>query len=126
MALPALIRAQKLQSRAASHGFDWSEIDPVFDKIFEEVAEIKECISRNESSDRLQDEVGDLLFACVNLARHLQCKAELSLQGCNEKFVRRFSFIEQSLAKQGKQLSDCDLSELDALWDQAKIEEKQV
>ncbi|MBL4762287.1 MAG: nucleoside triphosphate pyrophosphohydrolase [Gammaproteobacteria bacterium] len=125
LALPALIRAQKLQSRAAGHGFDWPEIAPVFDKIFEEIDEIKECINGNESAQRLQDEVGDLLFACVNLARHLQLKAEVALQGSNEKFMRRFLYIEQSLADQGKPLSGCDLAELDALWDKAKSEERQ-
>lgn len=123
LALPALIRAQKLQSRAANHGFDWTEIAPVFDKIFEEIDEIKECMSRAESVDRLQDEVGDLLFSCVNLARHLQLKAEVALQGSNEKFMRRFLWIEQALAEQNKQLSDCGLAELDALWDKAKHEE---
>ncbi len=117
--LPALVRAQKLQDVAARVNFDWPDVQPVIDKLKEEIAEIEEAMEQG-NQEAVADEVGDFLFAATNLARHLKVDAEQSVRGCNEKFCRRFSFIEASIAAQGRAMEDCTLEELDALWDKAK------
>jgi ATP diphosphatase len=117
--LPALVAAQKLQQRAARHGFDWSEIGPVFDKVREELDELEAaCVTSDQS--HIREEIGDLLFVVVNLARHLEVDAETALRNGNRKFVRRFRYIEKQLAARGKTLAESTLAELDALWDEAK------
>lgn len=118
-ALPALSRAQKLQKRAAASGFDWAEVGPVIDKIAEELEEVREAMGRREQQ-AIDEEVGDLLFAMVNLARHLNVDAETALRGGNEKFERRLRYIESNLTAQGKRFAETDLQELDRLWDEAK------
>jgi MazG family protein len=118
-ALPALMEAQKLQRRAAHHGFDWDCADAVADKIREELAELEEARASADPG-RMQEEVGDLLFAIVNLARHLGVEAEIALRDSNRKFRRRFGFIEKRVAESGRRLQDCTLAELDTLWDEAK------
>lgn len=126
--LPALSRAEKLQKRAALEGFDWDDVAPVFDKIQEELNEVREVLA--EEADpvrrqaRLQDEMGDVLFACVNLARFLKVDAEASLRQTNRKFETRFGAMEQLAKEQGKQLRDMTLGELDGLWEQVKQYEK--
>lgn len=117
--LPALMVADKLQSRAASHGFDWPEVTPVFEKVEEELGEVREAL---ESGDKahIREEIGDLLFVVVNLARHLGVEPETALKQGNGKFTRRFHYIEQKIVEKGKVLDDCSLNELDALWDEAK------
>ncbi len=120
LALPALSRAQKLQRRASAVGFDWHETAPVMDKVREEIAEVEAELRQGGDTERLQDEIGDLLFVCVNLARHAGIDAESSLRQGNRKFERRFRFIEQSLAARGRSLEQATLDEMDALWDQAK------
>jgi len=122
--LPALTRAAKLQSRAAKVGFDWPDIAPVFNKVREEIGELEHEIANGAHAARIADELGDLLFATVNIARHLKIDPETALRGANQKFERRFAYIEQHLAKAGKKLSDSTLAELDALWDEAKLHEK--
>lgn len=117
--LPALKTAQAIQIKVAEQGFDWPDITPVFDKLREEVDELEQAWRSNDIA-AVRDETGDLLFSCVNLARHLGVDAEQSLSGCNHKFKRRFSYIESHLKAQGKKLQDCSLSELDALWNDAK------
>ncbi|WP_211825682.1 nucleoside triphosphate pyrophosphohydrolase [Kistimonas asteriae] len=117
--LPALKSAQAIQAKAAGQGFDWPDVAPVFDKLREEIDELEQAW-RSDAIDAVRDETGDLLFSCVNLARHVGVDAEQSLLGCNHKFRRRFSYIESHLKVQGKKLQDCSLSELDALWDEAK------
>jgi ATP diphosphatase len=117
--LPALMRAQKLQKRAARHGFDWTEIAPVFDKVREELDELQEACAAGERA-HIREEIGDLLFVAVNLARHLEVDAESALRDSNRKFTRRFRYIEEQLAARGKALAECTLAELDALWDEAK------
>lgn len=131
-ALPALGRAEKLQRRASNVGFDWDNVDDVFAKIQEEIGEIREVLAlrgQRETSDfyadpkihkRLTDEVGDLLFCGVNLARFLKVNPDEALRSCNAKFTSRFNFIEQTLAEKDKAFEDCTLRELDALWNQAK------
>lgn len=118
--LPALTRAAKLQSRAAKAGFDWPEIAPVLDKVREEIGELEIEIASGASAARLADELGDILFATVNIARHMKLDPETALRAANQKFERRFAYIEQQLAKAGKQPSNSTLAELDALWDAAK------
>jgi len=121
--LPALSRAAKLQRRAASAGFDWPHIAPVFDKLREEISELEAEITEAAGQARIQDELGDLLFAAVNIARHLKIDPESALRGANRKFERRFAYIENSLALSGKTLSGTTLAEMDALWDEAKRNE---
>lgn len=117
--LPALMTAQKLQKRAARHGFDWPEIGGVFNKVREELDELQEAHAAMDEA-HIREEVGDLLFVVVNLARHLDVDAEAALRDSNRKFTRRFQYIEQQVAARGKALGDCTLNELDALWDEAK------
>ncbi|MGR9106337.1 MAG: nucleoside triphosphate pyrophosphohydrolase [Gammaproteobacteria bacterium] len=119
-ALPALMFAAKMQQRAARHGFDWHEAAPVFAKVEEELKELR---SAWESGDSLhiREELGDLLFVTVNLARHLGVEPESALNQASRKFERRFHYIEEQVAKSGRHLNECALPELDALWDEAKI-----
>ena len=120
LALPALLRAEKLQKRAARVGFDWPEVAQVFDKIDEELAEIRQALDAPNRAERLRDELGDLLFACANLARHLKVDPEDALRATNAKFERRFRYIERSLAKAGRAPSDASLDEMETLWQEAK------
>ena len=121
--LPALMRAAKLQKRAARVGFDWPELEPVFAKISEETSEIHEVIYNGANLDALTDEVGDLLFACVNLARHLSVDPEVALRHGNDKFERRFRQIEANLRDTGKSPEDCSLDELEEQWQAVKGKE---
>jgi MazG family protein len=121
--LPALMRAEKLQKRAARVGFDWPELEPVFAKIGEEISEIHEVIAEGGNPEDLNDEVGDLLFACVNLARHLSIDPEVALRHGNNKFERRFRRIEATLRAAGKAPEDCSLEELEEQWLAAKATE---
>ena len=126
LALPALSRALKLQRRAARAGFDWSETPPILDKIEEETLELRHELARSEKDpSRLEDELGDLLFALVNLARRLGLDPEAALRRSNAKFERRFRRIEALLAAAGKSPQQSTLEEMDALWRQAKLEESQ-
>jgi ATP diphosphatase len=122
-ALPALSRAAKLQKRAAHVGFDWADALPVVDKVREELDEVLEAMSENDPQ-AIAEEIGDLLFVAVNLARHLKVDPEAALRGANAKFERRFRFIEQSLRERARPIEDCSLDELDALWGEAKKQEK--
>ena len=125
LALPALMRAEKLQRRAARAGFDWPRAEHVLDKIDEEIAELRAAIAGPAAAERVGEELGDLLFACVNLARHLAVDAETALRSANAKFERRFHRIETLLAERGRTLEDAGLEEMDRLWNQAKAEENQ-
>jgi ATP diphosphatase len=122
-ALPAMIRAQKLQTKAGQVGFDWNDPHAVLAKIREETEEIANALARGDRAAAGQ-EVGDLLFAAVNLARHLDQDAEGLLRGTNRKFERRFGAIESALARQGRSPNQASLQEMDALWDAAKEEER--
>ena len=115
-ALPALMRAEKLQKRAARVGFDWPTSDEVFDKINEDIEEIRDVINSTGNYTRLTDEIGDLLFTCVNLARHLSIDAETALRQGNEKFERRFRALENNLQLAEKPPKDCSLKELEEAW----------
>lgn len=120
-ALPALPRAQKLQKRAAKVSFDWPDAAAVFDKLREELTELEQVIG-NGREDRIEDELGDVLFTCVNLARHLQIDAEASLRRSSGKFERRFQRMEQLVAMRGRSLDELNATELDQFWLAAKDE----
>ena len=122
-ALPALSRAAKLQKRAANVGFDWADATPVVAKIQEELDEVREAMANGQAA-QVAEEVGDLLFVMVNLARHLRVDAEDALRQANAKFERRFRYIEDALKAQGRTPQEASLEEMDALWDAAKVEEK--
>jgi len=124
-ALPALKRAQKLQKRAAREGFDWPNVEPVLAKIEEEIQELREAMQQKDQQ-HIIEETGDVLFSCVNLARHLNVDAEESLRRCNQKFEQRFGFIEQVLNDDNKSFKSCSLDDLEDLWEQAKISSTNV
>ena len=121
--LPALLRAMKLQKRAARVGFDWPATTQVLDKLQEEAAELV-AARETLSQDEIEDEMGDLLFVMANLARHLGVDPEQALRRTNAKFTRRFGAVEDALAQQGRRPQDATLEEMDALWDAAKAREK--
>ncbi len=125
LALPALMRAKKLQARAARGGFDWPDAAMVIDKIAEEIGEIEDEIAAGGSDQAVREEIGDLMFACVNLARKLGIEPETALVAANAKFTRRFHRVEALLADLGKTPGGSSLAEMDALWDRAKEEEKE-
>ena len=119
LALPALLRALKLQKRAARVGFDWPNIRFVLDKLSEEISEFNE-VAQTTDQDKMEDEFGDILFVLVNYGRHLKLDAEQALRRANAKFTRRFAYIEQQLAKTGKTPELSTLEEMDELWNAAK------
>ena len=120
-ALPALLRAEKIQKRAARVGFDWKRTDPVIDKIEEELGELRAELAAGEIDQaRLTDELGDVLFAVANLARHCKVDPEAALRATNDKFERRFRHIECRLAEAGRKPADASLDEMEALWQEAK------
>ena len=120
-ALPALLRAEKIQKRAARVGFDWADIAPVIDKIEEELGELRaEITAGTVDQARLTDELGDVLFAVANLARHCKVDPEAALRATNDKFERRFGYIERQLAAQGRKPADATLVEMESLWQEAK------
>jgi MazG family protein len=118
-ALPALMRAQKAQKKAARVNFDWENLRDVIAKVDEEISEAKEAIESGKEG-AIEDEVGDLLFAVVNLARKCKLDAESTLQKATDKFVERFNRVEEELKAAGKKLGDADLAELDAIWNRVK------
>jgi len=118
--LPALIECEKIQDRAAHHGFDWPDVLPVFDKVMEELDEVKEAWESGDQA-HIQEEIGDLLLVVVNLARHLNVNAEVALRESTKKFSRRFQHIEQQVKASERNLKDCQLAELDAFWNEAKV-----
>jgi ATP diphosphatase len=120
--LPALTRAMELQRKASTVGFDWNDPRAVLSKIREEADEIEAALDRNDA-DELAEETGDLLFALVNLARHVRADPEMALRRTNAKFERRFAYIERALAAKGRTLEAATLDEMDALWNEAKAEE---
>jgi len=119
-AMPALRWSEKLQKRAAHHGFDWDDIQPVFDKLSEELGELKAEIVIENNQQRIADEMGDILFASVNLSRHLGVNPEQALRDSNRKFISRFEIIEQLLQEDGKQMEDCSVAVLEEYWQKAK------
>lgn len=119
VALPALVRALKLQEKAARVGFDWDAPEPILDKIEEEMGELREALDE-EDEEAVAEEFGDLLFAMVNLGRHLKLDPEAALRKTNEKFRRRFRIVEKQLARVGRTLEEAPLDEMEAIWQDAK------
>jgi ATP diphosphatase len=126
VALPALSRAVKLQKRASRVGFDWPGAEQVFDKLSEEIGELRDELVEHPNQDRIAEEMGDILFVCANLARKLGVDPETALRGCNQKFERRFRHIETNLAAQGRRPEQASLGEMEALWVEAKKLEKKT
>jgi ATP diphosphatase len=130
LGLPALARAVKLQHKAARVGFDWPSLDPVFEKLKEELAELEAAVATGDGEAArgrqaaIAEEFGDLLFVMANVARHLKIEPETALRHANAKFVRRFATIERKLAEAGRTPAQSDLTEMDRLWQEAKAEEK--
>ncbi|RLQ89448.1 nucleoside triphosphate pyrophosphohydrolase [Notoacmeibacter ruber] len=122
-ALPALSRAEKLQKRAATFGFDWPDAQQVLDKIEEEISELRIAIEGRNNAEK-KDELGDVLFAVANLARHLKIDPEDALRGTNRKFVRRLEGVELKMQQAGRSLNDASLEEMESAWTQIKNEEK--
>jgi len=126
IALPSLLRAAKLQKRCAKVGFDWSELEPTIQKVEEELQEVRDEVSKQpQNPQAIEEEIGDLLFASVNVARHLKLNPEEALRKANLKFERRFRQVEQSILASGRQLEQVSLAEMDLIWDQVKQQEKQ-
>jgi len=118
-ALPALLRAQNVQKKAGRAGFDWPDVAPVFDKLEEEIGEVREAITSGDIS-AIEHEVGDILFSAVNLARKLGVDAETVLAATTNRFIRRFQAVERDLAETGRRVEDTPLAELDRIWDKIK------
>ncbi|MDP8231204.1 MAG: nucleoside triphosphate pyrophosphohydrolase [Candidatus Zophobacter franzmannii] len=119
LTMPALIVSHRIQEKAASQGFDWDSIEPIYGKIVEETEEIKEAIIGG-NQDKIEEEIGDLLFSVVNLARRLKVDSESALRITINKFIRRFKYVEKTFAKNGKMMYEATLKELDEVWDEAK------
>ena len=117
--LPALMRAQKIQHKAAKAGFDWSEIGGAIDKLYEEIGELKAAIENKDSSNSLE-ELGDVLFSCVNVSRFIDVDSEEALTLATDKFASRFSVVEKLASERGIDMKQASINELDKLWDEAK------
>ena len=123
-ALPALTRTDRMARRAAASGFDWPDLESAFCKIEEELGELREAVAKGEGSERVKSEMGDLLFAVANLGIWLKQDPEAALADTNDKFERRFRFVEREIARQGRKMKDVPVEELDALWDKVRAEDK--
>ena len=123
--LPALLKAQRVQSKAARVGFDWEVASGATEKIAEELSELREAVAEGDRT-KMTDEMGDLLFSVVNYCRFIDVDAESALEGANKKFSRRFREVERRVREQGKTLKACTLAELDVIWDSVKVEERKA
>ena len=119
--ISALGRSEKLQKKAASVGFDWQNSDEIIKKIEEELNEIRDAMTSDKAQDNLSEEIGDLIFSCINLARYYQINSEIALQNTNNKFIKRFNYIEANLRKKNISISDTSLEEMDRLWEESKV-----
>jgi XTP/dITP diphosphohydrolase len=121
-ALPALIKARRIQDKARNVGFDWEEREQVWDKVQEEIGEFKEEV-KNCDEDKMEAEFGDLMFSIINAARLYKINPENALERTNKKFIRRFNYLEEKTIKQGRNLKDMTLAEMDEIWNEAKSRE---
>ncbi|MBT3513729.1 MAG: nucleoside triphosphate pyrophosphohydrolase [Nitrospina sp.] len=117
--LPSLIRAQKIQKKATKEGFDWDQINDVFEKLDEEVIEFKEAVLQKKNVD-IKNEIGDIIFVITNIAKFYKVDAEEALRSTNNKFIKRFQYIEKKIQEKGKVLKDCPLEEMEFYWQEAK------
>ncbi len=122
--LPALMRSFKVQQKAAQVGFDWDDIKDAILKVKEEIGELEDAYAKGEAA-HAEEELGDLLFAVVNVSRFMKVQPELALTATVNKFIRRFEYVETEATRQGRQLSEMSLEDMDALWDEAKVKEKE-
>ncbi len=122
--LPPLIKAYRIQEKVKGVGFEWKEREQVWDKVMEELQELKHEVDTNASKEKVEDELGDLLFAIVNYARYVGVNPEDALERTNKKFIRRFQYIETESAKDGKKVEDMSLEEMDEYWNKAKEGER--
>jgi tetrapyrrole methylase family protein/MazG family protein len=122
--LPALLLARRIQERASQVGFDWENVEPVWDKIEEELEELKEAL-KNHKSKAVSLEFGDLLFSLVNLSRFININPEEALYSASKKFIKRFKFVEQELAARNRSLKEATLTEMDEIWDQIRANDNQ-
>ena len=121
--LPGLLRSRRIQEKASSVGFDWKDASPVISKVDEEFNEVKDAISKKDSKE-IEMEIGDLLFAIVNLSRFYSIDPESALKKSTDKFIRRFNMVEQKITDSGKKMEDSDLETMDKIWDEVKLNEK--
>ena len=117
---PALMKAQKVQSKAKKAGFDWDDAQGAFDKIYEETAELKEALSKGEK-EKIEDELGDLLFSAVNVARFCDCNAESALEKATQKFMKRYALVERLAEEKGIDMKTSSIETLDKLWESVKM-----
>lgn len=120
--LPSLVKASRIQDKARGVGFDWDNLDQVWGKVEEEIAELK--VEVDQKTDRIESEFGDVLFSLINYARFLDVNPDDALERANRKFIRRFQYVEVESAKDGKQMGEMTLAEMDVYWDRAKVLEK--
>lgn len=117
--MPALLKAYRIQEKARAVGFDWEKPEQVFEKVQEEISELRLEVEKNEV-EKIEDEFGDVLFSLINYARFLNVNPEDALEKTNKKFIKRFTYMEQKIKEQNKQIADCTLAELDVYWNEAK------
>ena len=118
--MPALLKAYRIQEKARAVGFDWEQPEQVFEKVREEIEELKKEVEKENNITKIEDEFGDVLFSLINYARFLNVNPEDALERTNKKFTKRFNYMEQKIKAQGKQISDCTLAEMDVFWNEAK------
>ena len=118
--LPSLIKAYRIQDKARGVGFDWENTNQVWEKVMEEMDELRYEIDQNSANDKIEGEFGDLLFALINYARFIHINPDTALERCNQKFTHRFAFLEEEVKKQGKLLYNMNLSEMDVIWNESK------
>lgn len=115
----AMLRAQLLQQQAAEHGFDWPDIHPVLDKLEEELRELRTAIDSGDNA-AIEDELGDVLFVCANIARHRKLNAETALRGTNQKFIRRFNYVKEQMKRSNTQMTQQQLDQMEQFWQESK------
>ncbi len=118
--LPAMIKAERIQEKVRGVGFDWENAEQVWQKVQEEMNELNAEITSKQSTEKTEEEFGDLLFALINYARFINISPETALEKANKKFIRRFNFIEDKIKEQGKSITDSNLTEMDGFWNEAK------
>lgn len=123
LSLPAMVKAYRIQEKARGVGFDWEEPHQVFDKVKEELDELKEEVMKKTAHDKIEDEFGDLLFALINYSRFIDINPEDALERTNRKFIRRFRYLEEKARESGRNLHDMTLAEMDVYWNEAKLSE---